>query len=73
MECKKSYRVVCEWVDAMDNDHTDSDEIQVMATSAASAIAAARKKWRLTIGAEWPRCRLEKTWILTPSRTKELA
>jgi hypothetical protein len=73
MECKKSYRVVCEWVDAMDNDHTDSDEIQVMATSAASAIAAARKKWRLTIGAEWPRCRLEKTWILTPSRTKEFA
>jgi hypothetical protein len=67
MERTKAYRCVCEWVDADDNDHTDSDEIQVRATSAASAIAAARKKWRLTIGAEWPRCRLEKTWILTPS------
>lgn len=67
MERKNRYRVMCEWVDATDNDHTDCDEVQVMAASAASAIAAARKKWRLTIGAEWPRCRLEKTWILTPS------
>jgi hypothetical protein len=73
MEREKRYRVVCEWVDAMDNDHTDSDEIQVRATSAASAIAAARKKWRLTIGAEWPRCRLEKTWILAPSHAEGLA
>ena len=73
MEREKRYRVVCEWVDAMDNDHTDSDEIQVRAASAASAISKARKKWRLTVGAEWPRCRLEKTWILTPSQIKEFA
>lgn len=73
MEREKRYRVVCEWVDAMDNDHTDSDEIQVMATSAASAVSKAKKKWRLTIGAEWPRCRLEKTWILAPSHAEGLA
>lgn len=70
---EREYRVVCEWVDANDNDHTDADEIQVRAGNAASAIVAARKRWVSTIGAEWPRCRLSKVWILTPDLERGFA
>lgn len=63
----RKYTVVCEWGDVEDNDHMDADEIQVRATSAALAISKAKKKWRLTIGAEWPSLRIEKVWIKTPA------
>lgn len=64
------YRVVVDWTD---KDVTDSDEIQVWADSEKEAISKARKQWRLTIGAQWLHCRLEKVWILTPARMREFA
>jgi hypothetical protein len=46
----------------------DADELIVSADSKESAIMKAKKKWRLTIGAEWPDARLGKVFILTPAR-----
>ena len=66
----RRFMVVCEWSDSQDNDHMDSDEIQVWAESAAGAVQKAMKKWRLTIGAEWPQCRLTRSWAMTPRRRR---
>lgn len=65
----RKYTVVCEWSDA---GVEDADEVVVHADSAAEAIAKAKKKWRLTIGAEWPHCRLVRSFLLTPARIAEL-
>jgi hypothetical protein len=63
------YRVVCEW----ENDLTmDADEITVRADSAESALQKARKKWRLTIGSEWPDCKLGQVFILPSSGSIKL-
>ena len=70
---KRRFRVVCEWIDSQDNHVLDADEIQVSAESAAQAISAAKRQWRLTIGAVWPSCRLEKVWVVTPTRQESLA
>jgi len=70
---ERRYAVVCEWQSTLDDCEFDADEIQVRADSAASAIKKAREKWSATIGAEWPHLRLEKAWILTPSRRRAFA
>ena len=63
------YRVVCEW----ENDLTmDADEMTVFADSAESALDKARKKWRLTIGAEWPDCKLGQVFIVPSARSAKL-
>jgi hypothetical protein len=63
------YRVICEW----ESDLTiDADQISVYADSQESALEKARKKWRLTIGAEWPDCRLGKVFILQSSGSTKL-
>ena len=69
----RRFRVVCEWTDSRDDYVLDADEIQVTAESAAQAISAAKRPWSLTIGAIWPSCRLEKVWIVTPTRQGSLA
>jgi hypothetical protein len=46
----------------------DADELVVYADSKDSAIKKAKKKWRLTIGSQWPDTRLGKVFIPTPAR-----
>jgi hypothetical protein len=61
--------VVCEW----ENELTmDADEMTVFADSAESALDKARKKWRLTIGAEWPDCTLGQVFISPSSGATKL-
>jgi hypothetical protein len=52
----RKFSVLVEWEDSVDKDHMDADEVQVWAKDAACAILKAKKEWRLTIGAAWPRC-----------------
>lgn len=71
----RKYTVICEWSDAGPKGEyvvEDADEIVVHADSASSAIAKAKKKWRLTIGAEWPNCRLTKCFVLTAKKLTEM-
>lgn len=63
----KRWIVICDWTDG---DIFDADEVVVYADSAAQAISKARQKWRMTVGAQWPQCRLDRAWILTPSRRR---
>lgn len=41
-----------------DGDVEDADEVEVFAPDDAAAMSAARKTWRLTVGAKWPHCRI---------------
>jgi hypothetical protein len=69
---RRRYAVVCEWTDTRDESVLDADEIQVFAENAEEAARSARRQWRLTIGADWPSCRLERIWISTPARRRSL-
>jgi len=62
--------VVVDWIDG---DVSDSDEVVVYANSDSAAIAKAKAKWRASIGAQWPHCRIEKVETLTPARLRGLA
>jgi hypothetical protein len=63
------YRVICEW----EGDLTiDADQITVYADSAESAMEKARKKWRLTIGSQWPDCKLGQVFIVPSSASTKL-
>jgi hypothetical protein len=55
--------VVIDW---RDNDATDSDEMQIWASSDEEAKTEAKKRWRTQIGFEWPSCRITRCWILSP-------
>ncbi len=71
----RKYIVICEWSDSGPKGGyavEDADEVVVHADSASSAIAKAKKKWRLTIGSEWPTCPLTKVFILTPKKLIEM-
>jgi hypothetical protein len=57
----RKHLVIIDW---MDGKVEDSDEITVFADSPAEAIRKAREKWRLTIGASWPSCRITDSKIL---------
>lgn len=61
----RRFTVIVDWTDG---DTFDADEVVVFADSAAEAISKARSKWRMTVGAVWPHCRLDRVWILPPSR-----
>jgi len=61
----RRFKVICEWTGDVS---MDADELIVSADNKESAIMKAKKKWRLTIGAEWPDARLGKVFILTPAR-----
>ncbi len=62
----RRFVVICEWESGLT---IDADQIAVYANSQESALEKARKKWRLTIGAEWPDCRLGKVFVATPARS----
>lgn len=58
------------WVVAIDWEDRgviDTDEVVVYEATESEAICKASQKWRMTIGAEWPHCKLLKAWILKPS------
>ena len=58
------YRAVVIWADG---DVEDADEITVLAPSEDEAKREARKKWRLTVGAKWPKCVVTEI-LLTPTQ-----
>lgn len=66
----RSWLVLIDWID---DDVEDSDEIRVSADCAREAISKARAKWRMTIGAQWPHCRIVSSIILTPERIRGFA
>ena len=59
---KKRWIVAIDWIDG---DVEDTAEVCVYADSAAEAKSSASKKWRLTIGAEYPACRVQRVFIVT--------
>lgn len=69
----RRYTVLIEWTDKYDDSHFDADEVQVVADSAARAVAAARERWSATIGAKWPRCQPGKATILNAAARRRLA
>lgn len=60
-------------IDWIDGDVEDTDEIRVFADDDETAKQKATKKWRMTVGAEWPHCRIEKVEVMTPERLREFA
>ena len=65
----RNYTVVCEWRDA--NGVEDADEVSVSAESPSDACAKAKKQWRLTLGSQWPSCKLERAFAVTPKKSTE--
>jgi hypothetical protein len=71
----RKYTVICEWSDAGPTGgfaSFDAEDVIVHADSASSALAKAKKKWRLTVGPEWPTCRLTNAYVLTARRFAEM-
>ena len=62
---QRKFVVLVDWIDG---DVEDSDEIVVFAEDAERAILSAKRKWKMSIGAQWPHCRIEQLKILTPGR-----
>lgn len=56
------------WIHWIDGDVTDTDEITVFAVSKKAAETAAADEWRMTIGADYPNCRIEEIEIPSQSR-----
>ena len=72
----RKYTVVCEWSDAGPKGgfaSFDAEDVVVHADSAGEAIAKAKKKWRLTVGPEWPTCRLTKAYVPTAKKIAEMS
>lgn len=63
--------IVC--IDWQDGTVEDTDEISVSAYSSDEAITAAKRKWRLTIGADYPSCRIRKAFVLSESVIKKFS
>ena len=66
----RKHVVIIDWDD---RGVEDTDEIVVFADSPSQAISKAKEKWRLTIGAKWPHCRIVDSKILTRRDTHQLA
>ena len=64
----RKYTVVVEWSEK--GGESDADEMTVFAESAVVAVMKAKSAWRLTIGAQWPHCRIIRAWALTPQKSK---
>ena len=60
------YRAILIW---RDGEIEDADEITVFAADPDEAVSAARRQWRLTIGAAWPHCRIVDTKIFPTKQT----
>jgi len=66
----KRRTVLIDWIDG---DVSDSDEVVVVCQDDETAIAKAKAKWRMTIGAQWPHCRIQKAEVLTQARLRGFA
>jgi len=55
------------FVDWVDGETFDSDEVVVAANSAESAISKARDTWLRTVAQAWPHCTIEKIWTKNTS------
>jgi hypothetical protein len=67
-DTQRSAQMTRRWtvlVDWTDGPVEDTDEVVVTAATPSAAVAAAKKAWRLTIGAEWPACKLTNVEIAT--------
>ena len=62
------YRIVL--IDWVDGDVSDTDEIRVYADSDHEAVSKAKQRWRMTIGSQWPHCRIEKAETLATARLR---
>lgn len=60
--------LIC-WIDG---DVEDCDEVRISAETDAEAIRKAKARWRVTIGAEWPHCRIIDSKILTTEKARGL-
>jgi len=60
----RTWTVVVGW---KDGPVEDADEVLVVAVNAAGAASAARKKWRMTVGIDWPSCEITDVQVLTKS------
>lgn len=67
---QRKHVVIIDW---QDGDVEDADEIAVFADSPAAAIEKARRKWRLTIGADYPHCKIVESNILTHKMAAQFA
>ena len=67
----KGFRTV--WIHWADGSSSDTDEFRVFADTDDEAIQRATKKWRLTVGFEWPHCQIEEVEIVTPARLRGFA
>jgi len=71
----RKHTVICEWSDSGPKGGIaveDNEQVVVHAESANEAIAKAKKKWRLTVGLEWPTCRLTNAYVLTARKSAEM-
>jgi len=59
----RRFTVVVEW---RDGEVEDCDEVTVIATNRAGATSAAKKKWKKTVGRDYPTCVVLKTYAITP-------
>jgi len=60
----RSFTVVCQF-EGKDQWDMGADEVVVSADSPAEAITKAKKKWRLTFGAQWPHLKLVEAEVIT--------
>jgi len=65
---KKRWIVGVDWVDGSTE---DTDEICVYAENEDAAKVAASAKFRMTIGAEWPHCKVQRVFVVTKKLIEE--
>lgn len=67
---QRKHMLIIDW---NDRGVEDSDEVVVFAQSDEEAERKGRAKWRMTIGAKWPHCRITKIKILRQNQVQKLA
>lgn len=67
---QRKHLLIIDWIDG---NVEDSDEVVVFAASEDEAESKGRRKWRTTIGAQWPHCRITKIKILRQNQFQKLA
>ena len=66
---KKRWIVAVDWIDGAVE---DTSEVCVYEESASLAVFAAKRKFRLTSGAQWPSCRIQRAFVLTDKAIQKL-
>jgi len=66
---KKRWIVAVDWIDGAVQ---DTSEVCVYAENAVLAVVAAKRKFRLTNGARWPSCRIQRAFVLTDKAIQKI-